>query len=141
MAGTQRSIEIDAPPKKVFDAVTDFDAYPSILKEVAGIRVLEKSAKTAQVEMTVSLIKKFTYLLDFTLVAGKSVKWTLHEKGFFRKNDGEWILEPLDKGKRTKATYVVDLEIPLAPKKILETIADQNLPKMLEAWKKYVEGN
>lgn len=139
MGEAQHSIEIDISPKNFYEIVIDFDAYPEFLDEVKGISILEMNAKTAQVEYEVQLIKSFKYMLDFEFVKNKSVKWRLVKSSFFKKNDGSWTLEPLDKGKRTKATYWVDIEMGFVPQKIMTWLTQEQLPKMLKIFKERAE--
>ena len=142
MAVSERSIEIDVPPKKLYDILVDFAKYSEFVDGALGAQTLQPSDKNPRVRMDIRIIKKISYVLDFDLVPGKSVKWTLAEKGFFKKNDGSWTLEPLDKGKRTKATYRVDLAIAslLVPDSILKQLNEINFPKMLGEFKKRAEG-
>jgi ribosome-associated toxin RatA of RatAB toxin-antitoxin module len=142
MAVSERSIEIDVPPKKFYDVVVDFARYSEFVDGAIGSETLVASEKNPRVRMDIKIIKKISYVLNFDLVPGKSVKWTLAEKGFFKKNDGSWTLEPLDKGKRTRATYRVDLEIAslLVPDAILKQLNEINFPKMLAEFKKRAEG-
>ena len=142
MAVSERSIEIDVPPKKLYGVIADFEKYHEFVDGMHGAATLKASDTHPQVRFDIRIIKKISYVLDFDLVPGKSVKWTLTEKGFFKKNDGSWTLEPLDKGKRTKATYRVDLELAsfLVPNAILKQLNEINFPKMLGEFKKRAEG-
>jgi ribosome-associated toxin RatA of RatAB toxin-antitoxin module len=141
MAVSERSIEIDVPPKKFYEIVVDFAKYAEFVDGAIGAETLKASEKNPRVRMDIKIIKKISYVLDFDLVPGKSVKWTLAEKGFFKKNDGSWTLEALDKGKRTRATYRVDLEIAslLVPDAILKQLNEISFPKMLGEFKKRAE--
>jgi coenzyme Q-binding protein COQ10 len=141
MAVSERSIEIDVPPQKFYDIVVDFAKYSELVDGAVGSQTLVPSDTKPRVRMDIRIIKKISYVLDFELVPGKLVKWTLAEKGFFKKNDGSWTITPLDKGKRTKATYRVDLEIAsfLVPDAILKQLNEINFPKMLAEFKKRAE--
>ena len=139
MAVARRSVEVDVPPKKFYQVVVDFENYPEFVNGVYSVICLKESAMNPQVQFEIKLIKKVSYILDFDNVPGKSVRWTLAKKGFFKKNDGSWELEPLDKGKRTRATYTVDIEMGLVPGSILKTITEVNFPKMLGEFKKRAE--
>ena len=136
----QRSIEIDVTPKKMYEVVTDFESYPKFLSDVSRIIVISSGKDEWEVEFFVKIVKEISYTLKLWGTPGKSLEWKLI-KGFMKKNDGAWQLESLDKGKRTKATYIVDVEFGLlVPKRIVNTVMQANFPKMLEAFKKKAEG-
>ncbi|MDP8255085.1 MAG: SRPBCC family protein [Candidatus Alcyoniella australis] len=135
----EMSIEIDVPPKKVYEVISDFAAYPDFLSDVASTSIISQDKDEWEVEFGVKIIKQISYTLRLWGTPGKSLDWKL-VKGFMKKNDGGWALESLDKGKRTKATYFVDVEFGLmVPKKIVNTVMQANFPTMLKAFKKRCE--
>jgi len=135
----QRSIEIDVPPKKVYQVITDFAAYPEFVADVNEVKLIKSGKDEWEAEFGVKIVKQISYTIKLTGKPGKSLEWTL-VKGFMKKNDGGWLLEPLDGGKRTKATYTVDIEFGLlVPKALINTVMEANFPKMLNAFKKRCE--
>ena len=139
MPETTQSIEVDVSPAKLFKIIVDFEKYPEFVTGISAVKTLKESEKNPQVQFDIRIIKKISYLLDFAIVKNKTVEWWLAKKGFFKVNNGKWILTPLDKGKRTKASYVVELEMGLVPSSILKTLNEVNMPKMLGEFKKRAE--
>ena len=57
-----------------------------------------------------------------------------------KSNNGSWTLEALDKN-LTKATYTIDIKLGLfVPGPISKIIVGSNLPAMMSAFKKRIEG-
>jgi ribosome-associated toxin RatA of RatAB toxin-antitoxin module len=62
-------------------------------------------------------------------------------EGSFKSNEGGWTLEPIDGGRRTRATYEVDLDVGMfVPGSVMKTIVEQDLPRTLAAFKGRAEG-
>ena len=139
MAEAERSVEVNVPPKALYDVIVDFERYPDFIPENKAVRILSQTKTTMEAAFEVSLIKKVNYTILLQMKPGKEVSWTLKEKGFFKVNDGKWTLEPIDGGKRTKATYWVKIDMGLVPGAILKTLLEVNFPKMLGQFKHRAE--
>jgi len=139
MPEAERSIEVDVKPKVLYDIISDFERYPEFIPEMKKVKILEKSKNRIVAEYEVSMIKTIRYTLVLDLKPNKEVSWSLKEKGFFKVNDGKWTLESLDKGKRTKATYWLRLDMGFVPGKIMKMLLEVNFPKMLTQFKNRAE--
>ena len=138
MPGTSTSVTIEVPPKVIYDVVTDFESYPEFLPETREVEVIKQNAKSAQVEYTIKVIKTIRYTLDYQFTPHKKVVWKYVE-GDFRDCFGSWTFKETKKG-FTEATYELDVEFGLfVPKKITEMLVGQNLPKLMENFKKRAE--
>jgi ribosome-associated toxin RatA of RatAB toxin-antitoxin module len=138
MPKSVRTIVIDAPPKKCFDVVWDFERYPEFISELKRVEIVERTPTGLRVEFTIKVIKEIKYVLDIAGTPSTDINWTLH-KGFFKKNTGGWNFKSLGKGK-TETTYELEVEFGLlVPPSVIKMLQDNNLPKMLEAVKKRVE--
>ena len=138
MPGTSTSVTIEVPAKVIYDVVTDFESYPEFLPETREVEVIKKNAKSAQVEYTIKVIKTIRYTLDYQLTPHKKVVWKYVE-GDFRDCFGSWTFKESKKGV-TEATYELDVEFGLfVPKKITEMLVGQNLPKLMQNFKKRAE--
>jgi ribosome-associated toxin RatA of RatAB toxin-antitoxin module len=139
MPKTVRTVVIEAPPQACYDVIVDFERYPEFVAELKAAHVLARGKDTMQAEFIIKIIKEITYSLDFDLKPPHEVRWRL-KKGFFKKNNGAWLLKELPGG-RTEATYEVELEFGLmVPGSVVKMLQETNLPKMLEAFKKRIEG-
>jgi coenzyme Q-binding protein COQ10 len=140
MAKASKCIEINRSPKTCYDVVADFAKYPEFLDEVKGVKVLESTGESWKVEYVVQMMKKVEYTLRHKGIPGKELSWS-QVKGFFKTNDGKWVFEELEGGKRTKVTYTIDVELGmLVPGKIVAGLTEKQLPKMLETFKARIEG-
>ena len=57
MAKVSETIEIKASKKKVFDVITDFEAYPEFLPETKKVTIDKKSKNTYIVTFTIEVVK------------------------------------------------------------------------------------
>jgi len=138
MPKSVRSIVINAAPARCFQVITDFERYPQFVEELKTAKILKREPNFLRVEFAVKIIKEISYTLDLTTKPDQEVSWTMH-KGFFKKNIGGWKLKELGGGK-TEATYEVDVEFGLlVPSSVVKMLQENNLPKMLQAFKKRIE--
>jgi coenzyme Q-binding protein COQ10 len=139
MAGATRTITINAPIEKVFDVITNYDRYAEFLKEVKKVTTLERTGNTAKVQYEVDVVKTIRYTIRVTEERPKRMSWTFVEGEVMKDNKGSWTLEPEGEGK-TRATYNVEMALGmLVPKAIVTGLVDNQLPKMLDAFKRRAE--
>ncbi len=147
--------EVNAPPEVIFNVVSDFDNYPDFMPYVKESRVLSRrsdSELTSYQRIAPPFVSERDYPLKFTLTRGTpanggvfKTEWSVSPKtlpevnGVVRivLNDGSWLIEPLDGGKRTRLTYTLLTHpgglIPDFVANLSNTIA---IPKLFEAVKK-----
>jgi coenzyme Q-binding protein COQ10 len=134
-----RSILFNASADRVFAVVREYDKYPLFLPEVKDVRILARDGNKAEVRFEVELIKRIRYTLRMEEQPPTSIHWSLLEGEIIKDNTGSWRLEPRADGK-TQATYSVDIGVgPLVPKVIVNGIAENALPRMLEAFARRIE--
>src|SRR4051812_42686146 len=139
MPGASRSIVINAPPEKVFDAVAAYEKYPEFMKEVKEVKTANRKGNQVDVQYKVDLMKTIKYSLRMTEERPSRVSWTFIEGEFMKDNKGSWVLEPSGEG-QTKATYSIEMALgPLIPKTIVNPMVENQPPKMLEDMKRRVE--
>ena len=139
MAGAEQSIIINAPPKAIYDVIVDYEAYPEFLSEVESIKILSRNGNVVDVEYTVNVIKRVSYVLRLTGTPHTSVRWSLVKASFMKSNDGGWTLEDLGDG-RTKATYGLQVKVSrLVPGRVVDKLAGSTLPATLQAFKERAE--
>jgi hypothetical protein len=114
--------EIEAPPEAVYRVLADTDRYPETMAYVKEARLVAREADgTPHVYFRVDppVVSDRDYTLRLVLAgpgAGRTtyqVAWTLSDRGppprdgvvRVTLNTGGWRLEPLDGGRRTRATY------------------------------------
>ncbi|MDP8225304.1 MAG: SRPBCC family protein [Candidatus Lernaella stagnicola] len=138
MPKTSRSIVINASPQACYDVIWDCESHPEFLSELQRAKILDHRDDFVRAEFTVRIVKEIKYTIDLHGTPGASMSWKL-VKGFFKKNDGLWTLRDLGDG-RTECTYDIDIEFGLmVPGSVVKMLQEQQLPKLLEAFKKRIE--
>jgi coenzyme Q-binding protein COQ10 len=142
MSQAKRIIEIDVTPQQFFEVITDFAAYPKFLDEVGMLssRILKQSDTVVEVESKVKTMGLTeTYSLRYRLDESLRLSWSLIKGKLTKANDGSWELEEIDGG-RTRANYAVEASFGwMVPKALIKMGLENQLPKMLEAFKKRAE--
>ena len=139
MAGATRSIIINAPIEKVFDVITQYEKYAEFLSEVKEVRTSNRQGNEVNVHYKVDVMKTIKYTIRVKEERPTRMSWTFVEGEFMKDNKGSWVLEPAGEGK-TKGTYTVEMALgALVPKSVVNALVDNQLPKMLEAFKRRAE--
>ncbi len=152
---------IDAPPAEVWKAVRDYDAYTTSMPYIEENKVLAREGGDKVTWMYSKINAPLVDRRDYIIKLTDESEWK-DGKGFYkvtwtavndmddkvpvksdvvrvRINDGSWVLEPRDDGKKTFAVYFVYT----SPGGSIPTfIANQGntvaVPKVFEAIKKTV---
>jgi hypothetical protein len=150
--------EIDAPPQVVMKVLADYVRYKEIMPytDVSQIVETEADGKVVYFYTVVNapVVSKRDYTLRIEDVSdwkdGKGylkTQWTISKdkgpapkKGMVRleTNDGSWTLEPIDDGKRTRATYFLFTDPGGSlPTWIINKANSSAIPDVFEALRKY----
>jgi uncharacterized protein YndB with AHSA1/START domain len=116
---TQRTV-IDASPARVWEVLTDFDAYPTWARDLksAGVVARDDEGRARDVAFRAAAMGRSTsYTLRYDYgAAPKVLAWRLLEGDITRKLDGSYELMPVEGDPaRTEVVYhlEVDLVVPL----------------------------
>lgn len=138
MASAKKVEIFDFPIEQIYAVISDFEKYPEFLPEVKATKVLKEKGKTKTVQMSVSMIKDFTYNIIATLDEPHGLSWVLESGDVFKSNTGSWKLKSISPT-QTQVTYEVGAEFKLfVPGAIAKKLIAVSLPQMLEAYKKRV---
>jgi ribosome-associated toxin RatA of RatAB toxin-antitoxin module len=142
MATVIRDKQMEVPKSALFDVITDFESYPKFLNEVVGAKIHEgRTAVTPRVTFQLEVVKRFEYILDFSIVGETEVSWKLLESNFFKTNQGKWVLTPT--GPKVTAVHY-ELEVAfgfLVPSWISRKLTEINLPRMFESFERQAQLN
>jgi hypothetical protein len=153
---------IDATPKEVWDVVRDLENYPTQMPYTAEAKVLTRTEGDKEVLFYSRLNTPLVSERDYIIALKDESEWN-EGKGFYkvswtvappekdvlmpekkdvvrvRVNDGYWLLEPREEGKKTFATYYV-FTAPggSIPTFIINQANGMAVPKVFEAIKKTV---
>ena len=116
---TQRTV-IDASPARVWEVLTDFDAYPTWARDLKSAEVVARDDEGRARDVAfraAAMGRSTTYTLRYDYGgAPKVLAWRLLEGDITRKLDGSYELSPVDHDPdRTEVVYhlEVDLVVPL----------------------------
>jgi ribosome-associated toxin RatA of RatAB toxin-antitoxin module len=139
MPGATRTIVINAPLEKVFKVIADYERYPDFLPEVKGIKTSNRRGNEIDVHYVAEVVKLIKYSVHIKEEPPTKVSWSFIDGEFMKDNKGGWVLEDLGNN-QTKAIYTIEISVgPLVPKSIVNALADSQLPKLLESFKKRAE--
>ena len=109
---------MQAPPERLFDVVTRFEAYPEWAADVKHVEVLERDeqgrgTKVAFRAAAMGRSTSYTLAYDYSN-APHEVSWVLERGDITRRLDGTYVFESADDG-TTDVTYhlAVELVVPL----------------------------
>lgn len=153
---------INATPKEVFEVIQDLENYPKQMPYTAEAKVLSRSEDGKDIlfysRLNTPMVDERDYIIalkdESDWREGKGfykVSWTAagpekdslmpERKGVVRvrTNNGHWLLEPRDDGKKTFATYYV-YTVPggSIPIFVINSANGMAVPKVFDAIKKTV---
>jgi carbon monoxide dehydrogenase subunit G len=116
-----QTMEIGASPQRIFDVLTDFDAYPSWARDLKGVVVESRGEDGRAQEVTyraAAMGRSTNYTLRYVYDDGepRRMTWQLVRGDIMRRVDGSYTLASLEgRPDRTLVTYhlAVDLVVPL----------------------------
>jgi len=137
MASATHTETFNCSPETFFKVISDYEKYPEFLNEVKGIKLLQVADSKKLVEYTVSMIKTFRYQLWMHETPNQRIDWEFAGGDLFKTSIGSWTLVPLEGGKKTKATYSVEVTFNImVPSPVAKALVSVNLPTMMAAYHK-----
>jgi uncharacterized membrane protein len=109
----EHSVEIEAPIETCFEAITDYESFPSWQSAVVSTEVVdrEKSGLGRRVKLVVDAkVRKVDYTLDYRYEKPERIEWDFVEGNGINDADGHYLFEELGEG-LTRATYKFGLEV------------------------------
>lgn len=136
MAHANKVMIFEAPIEKVYQAITEYEHYMDFVEGVSNVKVIDQTEGGALVEYHLNFIKTFTYRLKMTHEHPTKISWELDSGDLFKTNKGYWKLKDLGDG-RTEVEYDLELDVKMfAPKALVNKLANNSLPAMLESYHK-----
>ena len=109
----EHTVEIEAPIKTCFDAIIDYETFPSWQGAVVDTEVLDwdEQGRGKRVRLVVDAkVRKVEYTLDYRYDAPTRIEWDFVEGNGINDADGHYLFEELAPN-RTRATYKLGLEV------------------------------
>lgn len=135
MASAKTTQIFNFSAKQIYDVISDFNNYSEFLPEVKKAKVIDDKGNKKTVEMSVSMVKDFTYSIIATLDEPKGLSWVFYDGDVFKSNSGSWVLKPISDN-QTEVTYEVSADFKIfVPSMISKKMIEVSLPKMMDAYK------
>ena len=139
MEAVKQSVEINVSPHRLYEVLTDFEAYPGFVPNQSAVKILQSEDNRWRVQFELSIVKKLTYTLDLVGEPGRSLRWFLVEGDMMKSNTGGWTLEENDAG-HTLAKYEIEVLFGgFVPKSVSRSLIQKTLPSNLAAFKQEAE--
>jgi uncharacterized membrane protein len=109
----EHTVEIEAPIKTCFDAITDYETFPTWQGVVVDTEVLDwdDRGRGKRVRLVVDAkVRKVDYTLDYRYDEPTRIEWDFVEGNGINDADGDYLFEELAPD-RTRATYKFGLEV------------------------------
>src|SRR5919201_1043913 len=109
----EHTVEIDAPIETCFEAITDYETFPSWQGVVVDTEVLDwdEQGRGKRVRLVVDAkVRKVDYTLDYRYDEPRRIEWDFVEGNGINDADGHYLFEELAPD-RTRATYKFGLEV------------------------------
>jgi ribosome-associated toxin RatA of RatAB toxin-antitoxin module len=129
------SINIEAPPSIVWNVVTDCNRAPKYVPNMESCRIVQREPRGVQIRESihnVMLLPRIRSLSRVEFDKDRRMSFT-KAGGDMRIAEGEWRLDPLDKGKATRLRYDAVLALNIAvPDFMIENIANRDVPALMK---------
>lgn len=130
---SSHQVVVRAPPASVFQVITDYQRYPEFLPELRRVEVVSRNRNdgVAVVRFEVQLIVHVEYTLRLVEDPPFQVSWSLAAGKMLERNDGRWLLTPVE-ANQTNVSYELDVQLAgQIPKSISSRLMGDTLPQML----------
>ena len=131
-------IEIATSPSKLISLMRDCGRSPTFIEGLTSCGILSQSPE-ANSDVREHIVKKFWFVPEtrsvFKSIYDGQRSITFHRvEGDLRTMEGQWLLEPLQGGVRTRLFYIahIDPGVPL-PSGIVRAAIEAELPRTLAA--------
>jgi hypothetical protein len=113
-AVTQAVVTVDAPPAEVYALVTSYASWPAVLTDVSQVKVESGGREKARVTFHSQAIG-YDVTLEFDNVPGEVIRFRGIKGPPGGRANGEYVLQPIDGGKRTRVVAKLYLDVVGAP--------------------------
>jgi uncharacterized protein YndB with AHSA1/START domain len=137
----EHTIEIEATPDEVFDAITDYETFPDWQSAVLGTEVTETDRKSGLGQVVNyevdGKVRKIRYTLRYDYDRPQRISWDFLEGHGINSLQGGYEIRPSDGG--ATATYKVGIDVSGVPGPILKRTHRSTIKKANEDLKAEAE--
>ena len=109
----EQSTEIDAPLEACFEAAIDYETFPDWQRAVERVEVMERDAEgrgeLVRFEIDAK-VKRVSYTLRYHYERPSRIWWEFVEGDGVADVEGEYSIEAVDDGARTRVTYRLGID-------------------------------
>jgi len=107
---TEGVVTIDAPPDEIYRLVTDYGRWPAILSDVTSVKVERGGSENARVRFHSRAIG-YDVTVVFENIPNRALRFLGVEGPPGGRARGEYRMEPIDGGRRTRVTADLYLDV------------------------------
>ena len=138
MTEVQRTEYFNCSLEQLYKLLTDYESYPTFLKEVQSCRIIKSKGDTCWVEYEMELIRIFKYVNKHTHNGSNEIHWVFESGDLFQSMEGSWKLTQQEGV--TKAQYSLRIQWGLfMPRVVSQKILNIHLPALMKSYHRQVE--
>ena len=112
MEGTVQTIEVSAPPARVYSVALDLEAYPDWVNGIKSVEIHEEDEEGRPRRVTFladAMIKEISYTLEYTYDLEHGFSWVAIPGDDIQALEGSYEFKPLEDG-GTEVLYALKVE-------------------------------
>lgn len=124
-------------PRKVYDLITNFEAYPRLFPEIKAARVVERRPPVVRVEFRAEVVLSVRYVLDLVCdPEALTIAWTFVEGEIVTDSVGGWRFVAVPEGTRIEYRAGMTIKAPLPSfivRRATDALVAASIPGMFAA--------
>ena len=124
-------------PRKVYDLITNFEAYPRLFPEMKTVRIVEQRPPVVRVEFRAEVVLSVRYVLDLVCDPDAlTVDWTFVEGEIVTDSVGGWRFTAVPDGTRIDYRAGMTIKAPLPSfivRRATDALVAASIPGMFAA--------
>ncbi|MDX2087013.1 MAG: SRPBCC family protein [Kofleriaceae bacterium] len=107
---TEATVDIDASPRQVYEAATNYRLWPALFTDITSVKVEGGPRDQARVRFRSRVLDR-EVTVQFDNIPDRAIRFLAISGAPGGKARGEYLLTPLDGGRRTRVTARLFLKI------------------------------
>jgi uncharacterized membrane protein len=107
---TEATIVVDAPPAQVYEVTTDYRRWPALFSDIRSVKVQGGTRDRARVRFHSHVLDR-DVTVQFDNLPGRALRFVAISGAPGGRARGEYVLTPIDGGRRTQVTARLYLKI------------------------------
>lgn len=107
---TEATIIVDAPPQQVYEVTTNYRMWPALFSDIRSVKVQGGTRERARVRFHSHVLDR-DVTVQFDNLPGRALRFVAISGAPGGRARGEYVLTPIDGGRRTQVTARLYLKI------------------------------